>query len=61
MILFIISKFTNKIYKKFKEFFTIMYNESKNPLTKDKIIKCFANFYSIQKLKIMSKQELINF
>lgn len=29
MILFIISKFTNKIYKKLKEFFTIMYNESK--------------------------------
>ena len=57
MILFIISKFPNKIYKKLKEFFTIMYNESKNPLTKDKIIKCFANFYSIKKLKIMSKQE----
>lgn len=44
MILFIISKFPNKIYKKLKEFFTIMYNESKNPLTKDKIIKMFCKF-----------------
>ncbi len=51
MILFIISKFPNKIYKKFKEFFTIMYNESKNPLTKDKIIKMFCKFLFNSKIK----------
>lgn len=61
MILFIISKFPNKIYKKFKEFFNIMYNESKNPLTKDKIIKMFCKFLFNSKIKKMSKQELINF
>lgn len=51
MILSIISKFPNKIYKKFKEFFTIMYNESKNPLTKDKIIKMFCKFLFNSKIK----------
>lgn len=51
MILFIISKFPNKIYKKLKEFFTIMYNESKNPLTKDKIIKMFCEFLLNSKIK----------